>query len=118
MKDVAKNFFMYLSQNKLLNAGAKRWGLRLGAQSVVAGTNIEEMIESIKQLNAHGISCTIDNLGEFVYEKEEATSAKEQILDEIGRASCRERRQSAQLTEAREEEVRLETIRKNRRHCE
>jgi len=83
MKDVAKNFFMYLSQNKLLNAGAKRWGLRLGAQSVVAGTNIEEMIESIKQLNAHGISCTIDNLGEFVYEKEEATSAKEQILDVI-----------------------------------
>src|SRR5690625_3089166 len=80
MKDLAKNFFMHLSENKLLNAGAKRWGLRLGAQSVVAGTNIEETIESIKKLNAHGISCTVDNLGEFVYVKEEATAAKEQIL--------------------------------------
>src|SRR5699024_4861180 len=83
MKDKAKDFFMYLSENKLLNAGAKRWGLRLGAQSVVAGTNIPETIESIKKLNAHGISCTVDNLGEFVFEKSEATAAKEQILNVI-----------------------------------
>jgi len=64
----------------MLNKGAKRWGLKLGAQSVVAGTNIPEMIESIKKLNQHGISCTIDNLGEFVFEKEEATQAKEEII--------------------------------------
>ncbi|HEY4600251.1 MAG TPA: proline dehydrogenase family protein [Cerasibacillus sp.] len=75
-----KNFFLYLSENQMLNKGAKRWGLKLGAQSVVAGTNIPEMIESIKKLNQHGISCTIDNLGEFVFEKEEATQAKEEII--------------------------------------
>ncbi|GEN30027.1 proline dehydrogenase [Cerasibacillus quisquiliarum] len=75
-----KNFFLYLSENQMLNKGARRWGLKLGAQSVVAGTNIPEMIESIKKLNQHGISCTIDNLGEFVFEKEEATQAKEEIL--------------------------------------
>ena len=45
-----------------------------GAQSVVAGTNIEETIASIKELNAHHISCTVDNLGEFVANKEEATA--------------------------------------------
>lgn len=77
---LTKDFFIMLSQNKVLNSGAKKWGLKLGAQSVVAGTNIEEMVESVKVLNAHGISATIDNLGEFVFEKEEATEAKRQIL--------------------------------------
>ncbi|MCI2256494.1 proline dehydrogenase family protein [Domibacillus sp. PGB-M46] len=69
-----------LSQNKMLNSGAKRWGLKLGAQSVVAGTNIEEMVKSVQELNANGISATIDNLGEFVFEKKEAIQAKNQIL--------------------------------------
>ncbi len=41
------------------------------------------MIESIKKLNAHGISCTIDNLGEFVFEKEEAVEAKGKIIKVI-----------------------------------
>ncbi|KYC90331.1 MULTISPECIES: proline dehydrogenase family protein [Heyndrickxia] len=78
-----KDLFMGLSQNQLLNSAAKKYGLKLGAQNVVAGTNIEETIKSIKELNSHGISCTVDNLGEFVYEKEEATEAKEQILKVI-----------------------------------
>jgi len=55
----------------------------MGAQNVVAGTNIAETIASIKELNKHGISCTVDNLGEFVFEKEEATAAKNQILEVI-----------------------------------
>lgn len=77
---VAKDFFIMLSQNRMLNGAAKRWGLKLGAQSVVAGTTIDEMVDSIRKLNANGISATIDNLGEFVFEKEEALQAKEQIL--------------------------------------
>ncbi|QED49397.1 proline dehydrogenase [Cytobacillus dafuensis] len=80
---LTRDFFMMLSQNKALNSGAKRWGLKLGAQSVVAGTNIEEMVESVKKLNENGISATIDNLGEFVFEKKEATEAKNQILGVI-----------------------------------
>jgi proline dehydrogenase len=75
-----KDLFMGLSQNQFLNSAAKKYGLKLGAQSVVAGTNIEETIKSIKELNSHGISCTVDNLGEFVFKKEEATEAKENIL--------------------------------------
>lgn len=78
-----KDFFMALSQNQFLNSAAKKYGLKMGAQSVVAGTNIEEVIKSIKELNAHGISCTVDNLGEFVFKEEEATEAKEQILQVI-----------------------------------
>ncbi len=78
-----KDFFIGLSQNQLLNSAAKKYGLKMGAQNVVAGTNIPETIESIRELNAYGISCTVDNLGEFVYSREEATAAKEQILDVI-----------------------------------
>ncbi|WPK13598.1 proline dehydrogenase family protein [Lysinibacillus louembei] len=75
-----RDFFIHLSENQLLNSAAQKYGLKLGAQSVVAGTNISEVIQSIKELNALGISCTVDNLGEFVFEKSEATAAKEQIL--------------------------------------
>jgi proline dehydrogenase len=75
-----KAFFMRLSQNQLLNDAAKKYGLKFGAQTVVAGTNVDETIQSIKELNAYGISCTVDNLGEFVRDKAEAIRAKEQIL--------------------------------------
>lgn len=71
---------MHLSENQLLNKAAQNYGFKLGAHSVVAGTNIEEAIGSIKELNAQGISCTIDNLGEFVHDKAEALAAKNQIL--------------------------------------
>lgn len=80
---IIRDFFINLSENKILNSVAQKYGLRLGAQSVVAGTTIPEMIESVRELNRHGISCTIDNLGEFVYEKAEATQAKEKILEVI-----------------------------------
>lgn len=75
-----KDLFIGLSQNQLLNSAAKKYGLKLGAQSVVAGTNIEETIKSIKELNSHGISCTVDNLGEFVFKEEEAIEAMNNIL--------------------------------------
>jgi len=75
-----RDFFIGLSENQLLNQAAQKYGFQLGAQQVVAGTNIEEMIKSVKELNQAGISCTIDNLGEFVFEKSEAIEAKEQIL--------------------------------------
>ncbi len=77
---IVKNFFIHLSENQLLNKAAQNYGFKLGAHSVVAGTNIEEAIESIKELNAQGISCTVDNLGEFVHDKAEALAAKNQIL--------------------------------------
>src|SRR5699024_414343 len=77
---LTRDFFIALSQNKLLNKSAKRWGLRLGALKVVAGTDTESAIQTIQMLNDKGISCTLDNLGEFVFEKEEALAAKENII--------------------------------------
>ena len=80
-----KDFFIALSENKTLNSAAQKYGLKLGAQSVVAGTNIDEVVQSIKELNSMGISCTVDNLGEFVFEKSAALEAKAQILAVIER---------------------------------
>lgn len=83
MNHFSRDFFFSLSRNKFMNFVARRWGLKLGAQHVVAGTNIKELVESIKRLNDKGITCTIDNLGEFVNDKAEAVAAKNQILDII-----------------------------------
>lgn len=83
MNNPVRNFFIYLSENELLNSSAKRWGLKLGAQRVVAGVTIEDTMETVKRLNKQNISCTIDNLGEFVFEKEEAIAARLQILKVI-----------------------------------
>lgn len=80
---LVKDVFIGLSKNQTLNKLAGKYGNKLGVKSVVAGTNIEEMIESVKRLNAQGISATIDNLGEFVFEKSEAINAKERIVDVI-----------------------------------
>lgn len=78
-----KDVFMALSKNQLLTSAAKKYGLKLGAQTVVAGTNVEETIKSIRELNAKGISATVDNLGEFVFERSEALKAKDSILEVI-----------------------------------
>ena len=80
---VTRDFFIALSKNQLLNSGAKKWGLKMGAGKMVAGTDIDSVMKSVKELNSAGISATIDNLGEFVYSREEATVAKENILNTI-----------------------------------
>lgn len=80
---LSRDFFIALSENATLNETAKKYGLALGANKVVAGTDVETTIESIRALNAQNISATVDNLGEFVFSKEEATAAKNNILTMI-----------------------------------
>ncbi|WP_087973551.1 proline dehydrogenase family protein [Oceanobacillus rekensis] len=83
MTNLTKDFFISLSNNKLLNTNAKKWGFRLGADKFVAGTNMDSVVETVKELNSRGISGTLDNLGEFVSEKSEARIAKEEIIRTI-----------------------------------
>lgn len=78
-----RDIFINLSNNEGLTTAAQKYGLKLGAQSVVAGTNLQEMIESVKKLNADGIEATIDHLGEFVFDEAIATQAKNDILEVI-----------------------------------
>ncbi|WNF38946.1 proline dehydrogenase [Bacillaceae bacterium IKA-2] len=69
---IMKNFFLFLSKNKVLKKSASRWGFKMGASQVVAGETIESAIATIKNLNDKGLACTVDHLGEFVYSNEEA----------------------------------------------
>ncbi|QQK75680.1 proline dehydrogenase [Salicibibacter cibarius] len=72
IQKLSRNFFSSLSNNKVLNRGAKRWGLKLGASKVVAGLTVESAIEKIKDLNDSGRMVTLDHLGEFVNDAQEA----------------------------------------------
>src|SRR5690625_5702453 len=83
MANLTRDFFIALSNNQFLNANAKKWGFRLGADKFVAGTDIDSVVNVVKKLNETGISCTLDNLGEFVFDKSEATLAKDDILEMI-----------------------------------
>lgn len=51
-----------------------------GANRVVAGNTIEQLIDTIERLNAKHIDVTVDNLGEFVNTKAAATQAKMKFL--------------------------------------
>ncbi|GAB3057957.1 proline dehydrogenase family protein [Virgibacillus ainsalahensis] len=81
MSNLTRDFFIGLSNNKILNKSAQKWGFRIGAEKFVAGTNINSVSETIKKLNSHGIRGTIDHLGEFVADKTEAAKAKEESID-------------------------------------
>lgn len=74
---------LQLSESPLLNTAAQKYGLKLGAQKVVAGTNLEEAIATIKKLNAQGIEASIDQLGEFIADEEKALTCKNGILQVI-----------------------------------
>ena len=75
-----RDFFIALSNNTYLNQTAKKIGPKMGANKVVAGNTIPELIDTIERLNEKNIAVTVDNLGEFVGTREEATTAKNEIL--------------------------------------
>jgi proline dehydrogenase len=75
-----KNFFLYLSKNRTLNKAAKKWGLRFGANRVVAGETIAEAIDKVRELNAQGLLVTLDHLGEFVNDESEAIESAEYCI--------------------------------------
>ena len=78
---VFKNVFIAFSNNSYLNNAAKQVGPRLGANKVVAGNTIPQLIETIEYLNENKISVTVDNLGEFVTTEQESQQAKQEILE-------------------------------------
>lgn len=80
---ITRSFFIALSNNRLLNSSAKKWGFQLGAAKVVAGTDIPNMMASVRELNNDGIAASIDRLGEFVTSHEEAEQAKNEIIQTL-----------------------------------
>lgn len=79
---------------------ARRYGLKLGAGRFVAGRTVEEAIKAVRGLNAAGKLATLDHLGEFVSDREEAAASAQmciRTLDAI-RASGAEANLSLKLT--------------------
>ncbi|MCL7747077.1 proline dehydrogenase family protein [Halalkalibacter alkaliphilus] len=83
VEKLSKNFFLYLSKNKILNKGAKRWGLKLGAAQVVAGVTVDSVIKVVKVLNKKGLVCTVDHLGEFVLNRDEAKQSMKVCIETL-----------------------------------
>lgn len=75
-----RSFFMFLAKNKMLNKAAKKWGLKFGAAQVVAGQTIDAAMNNVLKLNEQGLHCTLDHLGEFVFDKEEALASTEACI--------------------------------------
>lgn len=86
MEQLLRNTFLYLAKSQATNRLAKRYGMRLGATRFVAGETITSAIEAVKHLNQAGILGTLDHLGEFVANEQEAVQAADfcmQTLDAI-----------------------------------
>lgn len=78
-----RDFFLFLSKNKPATKAAKKYGLRFGAGRFVAGEEIEQAVEVIKKLNKEGLVVTIDYLGEFVDNEEEANFMTDNSIEAI-----------------------------------
>src|SRR5699024_11674211 len=70
--------FFFFSSRRRHTRSKRDW-----SSDVCSSDLIDEVVESIRVLNSQGISATVDNLGEFVFEKSEALAAKDQILNVI-----------------------------------
>ncbi len=83
LEAISKNFFLYLSNNKVLDRLAKRFGANFGADKIVGGETISQAIPLIQQLNHEGLHVTVDHLGEFVYSEEEAKERTQECIRSI-----------------------------------
>lgn len=80
MSRLLKHFFLFLATNAFLNRMAKKYGLRLGAKRFVAGETLSAALEVVKELNQRGKQATIDHLGEFVADEQEAERMAQECI--------------------------------------
>ncbi|MDQ0177762.1 proline dehydrogenase [Bacillus chungangensis] len=88
MERLMRNFFLFLSKNRFFTNMAKRYGLKFGAARFVAGETLDQAVAVIKDLNKKGLVVTIDYLGEFIDNAEEANEMADnsiQAIQAIGR---------------------------------
>lgn len=75
MEEALRSFFLQLAKNKGMNDWARRYGLRFGANRFVAGETIESAIATVRALNENNMAVTLDHLGEFVADEQEARAS-------------------------------------------
>ncbi|MFT4412913.1 proline dehydrogenase family protein [Fredinandcohnia humi] len=83
MEQLLRDFFLFLSKNKTFTKLARKYGLRFGAGRFVAGESLDLAVKKIKELNSKGLAVTIDYLGEFVDNEEEANYMADNSIEAI-----------------------------------
>ncbi|WP_181349107.1 proline dehydrogenase family protein [Thalassobacillus sp. CUG 92003] len=83
LEAISKNFFLYLSNSRVLDKLAKRWGSKFGADKIVGGETFDQAIPLIEQLNNQGLHVTVDHLGEFVNSEAEARKRCQECMATI-----------------------------------
>ena len=83
MEQLLRNSFMFLSKNKTLTKLAKKYGLRFGAGRFVAGDTIDLAKGVIQDLNHKGLDVTLDYLGEFIEDEQEARETADHCIKAI-----------------------------------
>ncbi|MFS0636976.1 proline dehydrogenase [Mesobacillus foraminis] len=83
MEKLMRDFFLFLSTNRMMTRFAKNYGSSFGASRFVAGETIDEAVQVIKELNGKGLAVTIDYLGEFVDNEKEANEMADQTVEAI-----------------------------------
>ncbi|MGO4500283.1 proline dehydrogenase family protein [Paenibacillus sp. 2RAB27] len=92
MELMMRNMFQSLGKSRAANRLAKKYGLRFGAARFVAGETIQQSINAVRGLNQDGRLATLDHLGEFVFNEEEALESAAmciQTLDAIAESGVR-----------------------------
>lgn len=83
MERLMRNFFLFAGKNKWCNRMAKKYGLRFGAGRFVAGATLESALHTIALLNKDGMMVTIDHLGEFVQNEDEAVEMANKCIEAL-----------------------------------
>lgn len=66
-----------------MTQAAKKYGLRFGASRFVAGESLNMACDVIADLNRKGLAVTIDYLGEFIEDEQEAGKMAEECIEAI-----------------------------------
>ncbi|MFC0273866.1 proline dehydrogenase family protein [Metabacillus herbersteinensis] len=83
MEVLTRDFFLFLSKNKVLNRAAQNWGKNIASGKIIGGNDFTSSIKFIKMLNSQGLSVTVDHLGEFVTNKDVARERTEECIQTI-----------------------------------
>ena len=80
MEALLRNTFLFLAKNQTANKAAQAYGMRLGAGRFVAGDTIHSAISKVKDFNQRGMVVTLDHLGEFVADENEAIESANECI--------------------------------------
>jgi proline dehydrogenase len=84
-----RSTFLWLSRRQSLFRVAQRNGMaRALARRFVAGETVEQALAAVRDLNARGLSATLDLLGEGVTSTSEAARARDQVLALVDRIAA------------------------------